>query len=195
MAEPARKRATYDDLYNIPENMTGEIIDGQLYATPRPSRKHVRTVYSLGYVIGRSYDFDERGGPGGWIFLPESEIQLDGDTFVPDLAGWRKERFPAEEDHNWISVAPDWVCEILSPSSIRHDRITKIGTYAKHRIPYFWLVDPVAKILEVFKLESGRWTVAGAYAENEKVRAEPFQEIEIDLANLWLEGKPKRSEQ
>jgi len=194
MEEPARKRATYDDLYNIPENMTGEIIDGDLIVSPRPSAEHVFATSLLGSELVFSY-YHGRGGPGGWIILVESEIKLDEDTFVPDLAGWKKEHFSKPEGHNWISVAPDWVCEILSPSSIRNDRIMKMGTYAKHRIPYFWLVDPINKTLEVFNLESGKWTFAGGFAEYAKVRVEPFQEIEIDLANLWLEGQPKHLEQ
>ena len=194
MAEPARKRATYDDLYNIPEHMTGEIIDGELIVSPRQSSEHVFATLLLGSEIVVPYHHG-RGGPGGWIILPEPEIKLIEDTFVPDLAGWKKEHFSKPEGHNWISVAPDWVCEILSPSSIRHDRITKMGIYAKHRIPYFWLIDPINKTLEVLRLESGRWVIIGTSAENAKVRAEPFQEIEIDLANLWLEGQTKQPEQ
>ncbi len=186
MAEPARKRATYDDLYNIPENMTGEIIDGELYVTPRPSRRHARTATVLGYSIGPTYDRGERGGPGGWIFLNEPEISFSEDILVPDLAGWRKERFPTDEDHNWISVAPDWVGEVLSPSTFRKDKIKKMPIYAQHGVSHLWLVDPLDKTLDVLRLESGKWVIAGVFAENDKVRAEPFQEIEIELGKLWL---------
>jgi len=195
MAETAKKLATYDDLYNIPANMTGEIIDGELFVSPRPSVEHTRVASTLGYAIGPSYDFGEGGGPGGWIILDETEIKLEEDTFVPDIAGWKKERFFNPEGQNWVSVTPDWVCEILSPSSVRHDRIIKARTYAKHRIPYFWLIDPRDRLLQVFKLESGRWVTLEDYAEDDKVRAEPFQEIEIDLAKLWLKTQPKPSKQ
>lgn len=191
MAEAAIKKATYDDLYNIPENMTGEIIDGELFVSPRPSMEHIFATSLLGSELIFSY-YHGRGGPGGWIILAEPELKLEEDILVPDLAGWKKGRFSKPKGHNWISITPDWVCEILSPSSIRQDRIIKMATYARHLIPYFWLVDPYNKTLEVLKLESGKWIFAGGYTENSKVRAEPFQEIEIDLAKLWFEEHPEQ---
>lgn len=186
MSEPAKKRATYEDLYRIPENMTGEIIDGELIAHPRPSRKHVRTASALGYKLGPSYDFGEGDGPGGWIILVEPEIQLGENTVVPDLSGWRRQRFPVEEETNSISVAPDWVCEILSPSTYRLDKTKKMPIYADHGVGYLWLMDPVAMTLDVFRLGGGLWVLLGSSAENDKVRAEPFQEVEINLGDLWL---------
>ena len=169
MTKSARIMATYDDLFNIPEHMIGEIIEGELIVSPRPSIEHIHAGAILGNELGYLYHFG-RGGPGGWIIYPEPEIKLEEDTFVPDLAGWKGELFLKPKGHNWISVAPDWVCEILSPRSIRHDRITKMGTYARHRIGYFWLVDPINKTLEVLRLESGRWIISGTYAEDNKVR-------------------------
>jgi len=185
MPELARKKASYEDLYSIPENMTGEIIDGELFVTPRPSRRHVGAASSLGYKIGPSYQFGERGGPGGWIILVEPEIGLDEDILVPDLAGWRKERYPGDEPHNWISVTPDWICEVLSPGTAHKDKVKKMPTYARHGVPYFWLIDPIVKTLDVFNLESGRWVLLSSYAEDDKVRAEPFAEIEFALSDLW----------
>jgi Uma2 family endonuclease len=186
MAESAKKKATYEDLYGIPENMIGEIINGELIVHPRPSRKHARATYVLGHKIGAPYDFGEGGGSGGWIFLQEPEIQLDEDTMVPDLAGWKKERFPPEEDHNWISVAPDWVCEVLSPKTLRTDKIKKMPIYAQCGVGHIWLVDPIAMTLDAFRSESGRWFLSASFCENDKVRAEPFQEVEFDLGDLWL---------
>ncbi len=184
MPDPAKKQATYADLYGIPENMTGEIINGELIATPRPSRKHARAALALGGELAPPYDFG-RGGPGGWIILVEPEVGFGGDLIVPDLAGWKEERLPESEEHNWISVIPDWVCEVLSPSTIRIDRIDKMAVYGQHGVPHLWFVDPVAKTLEVFGLESGAWVVRGLYGEDEKVRAEPFQEVELELSHLW----------
>lgn len=186
-AEAARKRATYDDLYTIPENTTGEIIDGELIVTPRPSRKHIYTTSTLGAEIAPPYQFGRGGGPGGWIILIEPEIMFGEYILVPDLAGWRKERFPVSEETNSICAAPDWACEVLSPSTIRVDKIKKMSVYGQYGVQNLWLIDPLAKTLDVFRLESGKWVVAGFYAENDKVRAEPFQEIEIELGNLWLE--------
>ena len=184
MAEPAKKEATYEDLYTVPENTTGEIINGELIVTPRPSRKHIYTASRLDKEIGLPYELG-RGGPGGWIILVEPEIKLGEHTMVPDLAGWREERYPDEEPHNWISVPPDWVCEILSPGNWKVDRIDKMPIYAQHGVPYLWLADPINKTLEVFRLKEGEWVVAGLYAGDAKVRAVPFVEIEINLSDLW----------
>ncbi len=197
MADPARKEATYEDLFDIPENMTGEIVDGELIVTPRPSRKHTSAASALGFEIGPAYQFG-RGGPGGWIIILEPEIALGGNILVPDLAGWKQERFPETEETNWISVAPDWVCEILSPSTLRLDKIKKMPIYAQHGVSYFWVIDPTSRTLDGYRLESGRWMVLGAFIQNDKVRAEPFQEIELDLGNLWLAERrsqpPERSQ-
>jgi Uma2 family endonuclease len=185
MSEPAKK-ATYEDLYSIPENMTGEIIEGELIVHPRPSRKHIYAASRLDKRLGPPYEFGEGGGPGGWIILVEPEIQLGEHILVPDLAGWRRQRFPVEEETNWISVAPDWVCEILSPSTYRLDKIKKMPIYADHGVGYLWLMDPVAMNMDVFTLGGGQWVLSGSFAENDKVRAAPFQEVEIDLGDLWL---------
>ncbi len=189
MSEPAKKKATYKDLFNIPENMAGELIDGELIVTPRPSRKHIYAASRLDKEIGSPYELGS-GGPGGWIILVEPEIGLGSDILVPDLAGWRRERFPVEEPHNWISVAPDWICEILSPNTFRRDKVLKMPLYARNGIQYFWLIDPIAKTLDTFRLEAGRWIVGGIYAENDKVRTEPFPEVEFDLNLLWIETVP-----
>jgi Uma2 family endonuclease len=187
MPEAARRRAVYEDLFDIPENVTGEIINGELIVTPRPSRKHALTATVLGSRLTPFYYLGEGGGPGGWIILDEPEIGLGENILVPDLAGWTKERFPMEEPHNWISVAPDWVCEILSPSTAQADRAEKMPIYARHMVSHAWLIDPILKTLEVFKFEPGQWIVLGVYTKSAKVRAAPFPELELDLGLLWLE--------
>ena len=186
MAEPAKKKAAYEDLYNVPENMTGEIIDGELFVTPRPSRKHGYTSSALGSEVAPAYQFG-RGGPGGWIFIIEPEVKFEEDILVPDIAGWRRESFPVEEPHNWISAVPGWVAEVLSPGTARKDKVKKMPIYAQHGVPHCWLIDPIEKTLDVFKLESKRWFLLASFAENDRVRAEPFLEMEIDLGNLWLQ--------
>ena len=186
MGEPAKMKAEYDDLYILPDNMVGEIIDGELIATPRPSRKHAKAAFSLSSELGPPYDLG-RGGPGGWVFLMEPEIKFAENILVPDLAGWKKGRFPVSEEHNWISVPPDWVCEILSAGTLRLDKMKKMPLYARHGVPHLWLIDPAVKTLDVFRLESEKWVVAGFFTEKDVVRAEPFQEIEIELGHFWLE--------
>jgi len=185
MPEPIKKPATYEDLYHIPENMTGEIIEGELIVTPRPSRRHIDVASTLGGELVPPYRFG-RGGPGGWLIYDEPEIHFRENVIVPDLAGWRRERLSLPPDEHRFTVSPDWVCEILSPGTARTDTVKKMRIFAEYHVQCAWMIDPILMTLEVFRLESGVWVIRGLYAEDEKVRAEPFQEVEIDLANLWL---------
>ena len=194
MAEPAKKKASYDDLYRIPDNMIGEIINGELIATPRPSVLHSFASSCLGGELIPPYHHGRGGGPGGWVILDEPEIRFGEDILVPDLAGWRKARFSSPKQTNSLLVTPDWVCEVLSPGTVRIDKMGKMPIYARHGVPYLWLVDPAAKTLNVFRLKNGEWVVAGLYVENAVVRAEPFQEIEIDLNILWLDEAREQTE-
>ena len=169
--------------------MTGEIINGELIVSPRPARRHVHAASVLGSRLTPPYQFGEGSGPGGWIIYDEPEIHFSAeDIVVPDLAGWRRERLDTPPEEHRFSVPPDWICEILSPNTAQNDRIIKMRLFARYQIPYIWLIDPILTTLEVFKLDSGRWVLMDAFAKNEKARAEPFQEIEIHLANLWVEG-------
>lgn len=186
MSEPVRKKATYEDLDSIPEHSTGEIINGELIVTPKPSPRHSNAEGSVITRLMPPFRFGE-GGPGGWIILLEVEIMLGEHLLVPDLSGWKRERFPGLPKENWISVPPDWVCEILSAGTARLDRVRKMPIYARFGVPYLWLIDPTEKSLEVFKLESGKWVMVAGFADNDTARAEPFNEIEINLADFWME--------
>jgi Uma2 family endonuclease len=187
MSEPAKKKAVYEDLYGIPEHLIGEIIDGELVVTPRPSRRHAHAASTLGGEILPPYQLGRSGGPGGWIIYDEPELHLGSNVLVPDLAGWRRERLSTSPEEHRFTIVPDWICEILSPCTARNDRMKKMRIYLQHEVGYAWLIDPVLKMLEVFRFESGRWVVLGVYGEHDKVRVEPFDEIEIDLGVLWLE--------
>lgn len=184
MAARMKTSATYDDLVRLPENMVGELIDGELYAWPRPSGAHGRASSALGMDIGAPYDRG-RGGPGGWWILDEPELHLDGAVAVPDLAGWRRERMPELPKGHIFEIAPDWICEVLSPSTQRHDRRTKMPLYARHGVSYLWLFDPDSRTLEVMQLVDGRWTILGVHGGNDVVPAEPFPLAQIDLASIW----------
>ncbi|MBF0549443.1 MAG: Uma2 family endonuclease [Deltaproteobacteria bacterium] len=186
MSEPARKKATYDDLYGVPDHMIGEIINGELVATPRPRLRHQRASQILSYRIARPFDLDGGGGPGGWLFVDEPELLLGEHVLVPDIAAWIQERVPGFPDENLYRVPPDWICEVLSLSTARTDRVRKMPIYAEFGISHLWLVDPVIKTLEVYKLDSGRWSLLSTFDEDQKVRAEPFHEVELDLAHLWI---------
>ena len=184
MPDPAQKKATYEDLCRLPDRVIGEIVNGELVATPRPSFRHSSIALGLGVKIGNPFRFGE-GGPGGWLILLEPEVHFGEDILVPDLAGWRKERLPQLPDTNWTDVVPDWACEILSPGTIRLDRVRKMPRYAAAGVPHLWLIGPTAKTLEIFRLETGRWALLSTFLENDLVRAEPFEAVEIDLGLLW----------
>jgi len=189
-AEPARKKATYEDIYNIPDDMTGEIINGELIVTPKPAPRHALAAVALGSKIAPLYHFGEGGGPGGWVILSEVEVLFGEDLLVPDWSGWRKDNFPGWPETNWFLKAPDWICEIISPATVANDKVRKMDIYAGFEVSYYWLIDPRDKTLETFRLQSGIWARMRGYAGNAKVRAEPFSEVELDLGSFWIEEPP-----
>ncbi|MEA2237087.1 MAG: hypothetical protein QOC81_1811 [Thermoanaerobaculia bacterium] len=187
MTELALRPATYEDLLKVPENLVAELVDGELYTTPRPAPRHANVTSSLGADLNVLFQRG-RGGPGGWWILDEPELQLMGQILVPDIAGWRRERLPFLPDTATIDIAPDWVCEVQSPSTARVDRVKKLPVYAKHGVGYVWLIEPSTRTLEVLRLEDDRWVLAGNYVGNDVIRAEPFEAVEIDLAPLWIDS-------
>ena len=185
MSDPARRRATYADVLAVAPHQIAEIVNGELIVSPRPAPRHARASSILtGKLMG---PFDEgTGGPGGWWILDEPEIHFEpGEPIVPDLAGWKRTRLPALPETAYFELAPDWVCEVLSPSTAAIDRIEKMPIYASHGVAHAWLIDPVLQTLEVFRLEAKSWMLAGTFRAAAKVRAEPFDAIEIELASLW----------
>lgn len=176
--------ATYEDLVRLPDNLIGELIDGELYASPRPSGPHGRVASTLSMYIGSKYDLGING-PGGWWILFEPELHLGTDIAVPDLAGWRRERMPTIPKGHKFTIAPDWVCETLSTSNARYDRRKKLPVYAQHGVPFAWIADPIHRAVEVLQLVDGRWTLLGIYDEADAFAAEPFPLAEIDLPLIW----------
>jgi Uma2 family endonuclease len=186
IADPeTRMKLTYEDLCNVPDDMTGEIIDGELSLTPMPSKQQIHTGTKLANAVVAAYHFGTKG-PGGWIILDEPDLAFGEDILVPELAGWKEDRFIVSWEHHWISVAPDWVCEIISPETAQRDRTQKMPIYERNGVSYVWLIDPAEKSLEIFRLESGKWGAPTLYTGNDKVRAEPFEQTEINLGDLWL---------
>jgi Uma2 family endonuclease len=186
VAQPHRTRppATYEDLLRVPDHLVAEILDGQLYTTPRPAPRHADASSGLGGALRGPFDRG-RGGPGGWRILDEPELHLASDVVVPDLAGWRRERLPRLPDEAYFSLAPDWICEVVSPSTAAMDRVKKLAIYARERVSHAWLVDPIACTLEVLRLEEGRWTILSTWSGLDTVRADPFDAIDLDLSLLW----------
>lgn len=177
--------ATYEDLLQVPDTMVAELIDGELYAWPRPAGPHTKAASVLGMIIGSAFHLGTTG-PGGWWILDEPELHLAaGDVFVPDLAGWRCERMPHEPDDHRFTVVPDWVCEVLSRSTERVDRVKKMPIYARNGVAYAWIVDVEQQFLEVKRLVDGVWTDIASFAGDVRVRAEPFGEIEVPMTLVW----------
>ncbi len=180
---PARK-ATYRDVLEAPAHMVAEIVKGVLHTQPRPASRHALAGSSLGMEIGNPFQRG-RGGPGGWWIVDEPELHFGEDILVPDLAGWRRERMPDYPDTPYFTLAPDWVCEILSPSTRTFDLEEKRPIYAREGVGHLWFVDPAARTLEAFALQDGAWTPAGSAREDEPVAFPSFQAVTFPLDALW----------
>jgi Uma2 family endonuclease len=180
------KRATYEDVLNAPENKVAEILDGELFLSPRPAPRHSVASSRLGVALA-PFDDGQEGTPGGWWILDEPELHFGENVVVPDLGGWRRERLPAIPDTAFFSLAPDWVCEVLSPSTERIDRGRKLRIYATAGVAHAWFVNPVERTLEVLRLRDGAWTIVAVCTGSDPVRVEPFDAIELALGRLWVE--------
>ena len=183
----AGRRATYADLLEVPEHFVAEIIDGELLTRPRPASPHALAASAIAAALFDRFNRPPGGSgePGGWWILYEPELHFGEDVLVPDLAGWRRGRMPAFPNVAAFEVAPDWVCEVISPSTARIDRGRKLDVYARENVPHLWFVDPLARTLEVFRLDAGRWVVLEVHAGAKLLRAEPFDAAELDTARWW----------
>ena len=187
MPAPAVRRATYQDVLDAPPNMIAEVIFGTLHTQPRPAFPHVIVSSNLGALLTSRFRFGE-GGPGGWTIVDEPELHLgtEPDILVPDLAGWRRGRLDdLRENAPWTDIAPDWVCEVLSPSTYATDRVEKMAIYLREQIPHVWLIDPVAQILEIYRHNGSNWLRTAIHHGGAVVRAEPFESVELQLSWLW----------
>lgn len=182
---PKRRDATYEDLLALPDDVLGQLVEGELHATPRPAIDHQRTSSTLGFDLGVPFDRG-RGGPGGWWIVDEPELHLGRNVLVPDLAGWRRARLPALPREAFFTLAPDWVCEVLSPATARIDRQRKLAIYAREGVEHAWLVDPALETLEIFRRQGEAWLLVLTAGGDEVVRAEPFDAVELTLTGLWI---------
>ncbi len=198
MVAHPKRRATYEDILAAPPNTVAEVIFGVLYTHALRGGSHTRAATRLGAELDGPFDRG-RGGPGGWLILDEPELHLGPkdapDIVVPDLAGWRRTRMPKVPDVAAFTLAPDWVCEILSDSTKAVDRSDKMMIYAREQVSHVWLVDPVARTLEVFRrvrktkgrrtVKAADWLVVDVWRDTARVHAEPFDAFELDLATIW----------
>ncbi|MFY2563394.1 Uma2 family endonuclease [Corallococcus terminator] len=181
-----RKPATYEDIEALPVGWVGEIVEDLLYASPRPAVRHLHVASRLGSLLGMPFELGP-GGPGGWWFLDEPELHFGRDVLVPDLAGWRRERVPEPpHDAPWLTQAPDWVCEVLSPSTETKDRLRKLPVYHREGVRHVWLIDPARRSLEVYRQGSGGWEPAARHEGDVIARVEPFEAVVLALDLLWL---------
>lgn len=188
MSGVAAKLATYGDLLHLPEDVRAEILGGAIVTTPAPLPKHSQAQGALRRFLGGPFhDDDGFGGPGGWWIFQEVDIQLGThDVVRPDLAGWRRHRLPDPGNVRPIEVPPDWVCEVLSPSTAARDRVTKSQLYNAHGVGHYWIVDVESRTIEAFELNAGRWLLSGTFGENDAARIPPFEEVELQVGRLFL---------
>ena len=188
MALPRKKPATYEDLLAVPEHLVAEIVDDELYTSPRPAAPHALAATNLVVELAGRFGFGREGGPGGWVILIEPELHIVGQVMVPDLAGWRRERMPVIPDAPFFDLAPDWLCEVVSPSTGALDRAKKMPHYARAGVGHVWLADPTPKTLEIYRLDDGGgvgWRLAATHEGDTVVKAPPFDGVALDLARLW----------
>jgi Uma2 family endonuclease len=185
MSKPSRTDDLYRRFLEVPEYKVAEIIHGQLITHPRPAARHTTAASLLGSELSAPF-MRGIGGPGGWVILDEPELHLGEDILIPDLAGWRRERMPLIPDVTGFELAPDWICEVLSPSTRATDRADKLPIYARHQVAHAWLVDPLDQTLEVLQLAAEQWRLLATYRDNAVIRAEPFDAIELELGVLWM---------
>ena len=187
---PGLRPEVVEGYLHAPAHQVAEVLDGALHLLPRPRRAHARGSARLGMILGGPFDLGV-GGPGGWVLLDEPELHLGAgpDIVVPDLAGWRRERVPdgfwGEDEPAAIALAPDWVCEVLSPRTERTDRGVKRRIFRREGVGHYWLLSPTLRTLEVYRLEAGRWVEVDTWEGDAVVRAEPFEAIALPLAALW----------
>lgn len=187
--DKGKKPVSYEDIEALPPGWVGEIVAGELYSSPRPAVGHQRASWKLGAILATQVE-QTPTGPGGWWFMAEPELHFDPNVLVPDIAGWRRERVPEPPDPEtpWLTAAPDWLCEVLSPSTRTLDRVRKMPVYHREGVQHAWLIDPVRRTLEVYGRGKNGWVRTALYGGNTVIREAPFEAVPLDLGLLWTPG-------
>lgn len=188
--KPARRPARYDLILDVPDTKVAEIIDGELIVSPRPASPHGHTNSVIGADLIGAFQRPpgDARGPGGWWLTDEPELHFGDDVLVPDQAGWRRERFPVVPKVAAMTLAPDWVCEVISPSTGRIDRSRKMRIYAREEVAWLWLVDPLLRTIEVYALRDGEWVATTVHGGDEPARLAPFDAVELEVARWWIDN-------
>ncbi len=183
-----RVPATIKDLLEILENERfHEIIDGELVRKAMPSFEHGDAQLALGLRIKGPFGCRPGGKlPGGWWIASEVEIELaPTHVYRPDIVGWRRDHVPDRPSGTPSRILPDWICEVLSPSNPGTDRVKKLNSYHQFRVPHYWIVDPMDESLSVFRWTADGYLLVLAAGRDDKVRAEPFEAIELPVGVLF----------
>jgi Uma2 family endonuclease len=189
MVDPGRKRATCQDVLDAPAHLIAELVDGELNLSPRPGGPHTEAASTLIGLLVPPFKLG-RSGPGGWILLFEPELHLGRDILVPDLGGWRRERLPIVPRDAYFTLPPDWVCEVLSRSTGALDRAVKLPIYARAGVRHVWLIDALRRTLEVIRIDDGAWRTLAVHHGDVRIRAAPFEAVELELGLLWADIAP-----
>ena len=190
MSTAAKRLPTFAELYReierLPEGITGQIlVAGVLTTMSRPGAAHDHTLANCGRALD---PFDQRVGGHGWWIRQEFEVRFPGERLaVPDLAGWRADRYPELPDDNPLCIVPDWCAEVLSPSTASNDRTIKLPLYASTGVAHVWLVDPELHTVEVYQSIDSRPTLVATARESDVVALPPF-DAELSLASWWKGG-------
>jgi Uma2 family endonuclease len=193
MTQSARRKARLEDFRAIPEAQRfHELIGGELIEKAAPSGEHGGA--QAGVVGAVWVPFHRRqggGGPGGWWIATEVEVLLlETDVVRPDVVGWRRERCPERPTGFPIAVAPDWICEVISPKNATDDTVKKLRLYARAGITYYWLVDPRDSTMTVLRWSADGYITRLRAERGEVVRAEPFEAVEIAVGTLFGDDPP-----
>lgn len=185
MGEAHGKRAGYQEILDAPQDMLAELVDGELHLQPRPGARHVRASSRLGALLTPPFEL-ARGGPGGWVILDEPELHLGEDVLVPDLAAWRSATAGALDwELAYFEVVPQWVCEVLSPSTAGRDRILKLDLYHANRVEWAWLVEPIDRTIEVYAWSESGWVRTQTAMGGEPIALQPFSEVRLEVDLIW----------
>ena len=182
--QPPTRRATYQDVRDAPAHRVAEIVDGRLYVSPRPPPLAALAKTHLSVVLGLAFDRG-RDGPGGWWIFPEPELHFGEDVVVPDVTGWRRERMPELPTTDYVALAPDWACEMLSAETRTLDLGAKRPVYAREGVGHLWLIDPADRTLEAFEFRDGEWDLIACAKDAQPVTIAPFDAITFSLGDLW----------
>jgi Uma2 family endonuclease len=185
MVDLAKKNAVYADLFDLPDNVTGEILAGQLEVHPRPAPRHALAASAVGALLFSRFASRSDSDAEWWI-LYEPECHLGDDIVVPDIAGWRKSTMATLPETAWFDVCPDWVCEVISPATAKRDRGIKRDIYAREGVGHFWIVDPIEKLVEVFELQSLHWVLVQTAMDDQVIGLRPFESMPFELSALWV---------